>query len=105
MTEGATFSVVPFINKKCLGSVMGIVGAGGNLGAVFMGLFLKWNATPAINDVMQNADLNGLSTEKTNELLRLVESNANAETFFLAGIVVIILGFLSLLIKFTKKNI
>ena len=28
MSEGATYSVVPFINKKALGSVAGIVGAG-----------------------------------------------------------------------------
>ena len=33
MAEGATFSVVPFINKKAIGSVSGIVGAGGNVGA------------------------------------------------------------------------
>ena len=40
MAEGATFSVVPFINKKSLGSVAGIVGAGGNVGAVFYAQFL-----------------------------------------------------------------
>ena len=34
MSCGATFSVVPFINKKALGAVAGIVGAGGNVGAV-----------------------------------------------------------------------
>ncbi len=34
MSEGATYSIVPFINKKALGSVAGIVGAGGNAGAV-----------------------------------------------------------------------
>ena len=39
MSEGATFAVVPFVNKRALGSVAGIVGAGGNVGAV-MGGFL-----------------------------------------------------------------
>ena len=34
MSEGATYSVVPFINRRALGSVAGIVGAGGNAGAV-----------------------------------------------------------------------
>ncbi|WP_416139889.1 MFS transporter [Halomonas sp. HK25] len=34
MAEGATYGVVPFINKKALGAVAGIVGAGGNVGAV-----------------------------------------------------------------------
>lgn len=41
MSEGATFSVVPFINKKALGSVAGIVGAGGNMGAVAAGFLLR----------------------------------------------------------------
>lgn len=41
MSEGATFSVVPFINQKSLGSVSGIVGAGGNAGAVLAGFLFK----------------------------------------------------------------
>ena len=41
MSEGATFSVVPFVNRKSLGSVAGIVGAGGNAGAVAAGFLLK----------------------------------------------------------------
>lgn len=41
MSEGATFSVVPFINQRCLGSVSGIVGAGGNAGAVLAGFLFK----------------------------------------------------------------
>lgn len=41
MSEGATYSVVPFINKKALGAVSGIVGAGGNMGAVAAGFLLR----------------------------------------------------------------
>ncbi len=41
MSEGATYSVVPFINKKALGSVSGIVGAGGNMGAVAAGFLIR----------------------------------------------------------------
>lgn len=41
MSEGATYSVVPFISKKALGSVAGIVGAGGNAGAVGAGFLLR----------------------------------------------------------------
>jgi NNP family nitrate/nitrite transporter-like MFS transporter len=44
MSEGATYSVVPFINPKALGAVAGIVGAGGNAGAVGAGFLFK---TPA----------------------------------------------------------
>jgi NNP family nitrate/nitrite transporter-like MFS transporter len=47
MSSGATFSVVPFINKKALGAVAGIVGAGGNVGAVAAGfLFMGAIAWP-----------------------------------------------------------
>jgi NNP family nitrate/nitrite transporter-like MFS transporter len=41
MAEGATYSVVPFVNKQALGSVAGIVGAGGNAGAVAAGFLFK----------------------------------------------------------------
>lgn len=37
MSNGATYSVVPFINTKAMGAVSGIVGAGGNVGAVLAG--------------------------------------------------------------------
>ncbi len=47
MSEGATYSVVPFINKRALGAVAGTVGAGGNAGAVAAGFLFKsdvpWN--------------------------------------------------------------
>ena len=41
MAEGATFAVVPFINRKHLGLVSGIVGAGGNMGAVLFGFLFR----------------------------------------------------------------
>jgi MFS transporter, NNP family, nitrate/nitrite transporter len=41
MSEGATFAVVPFVNRRALGSVAGIVGAGGNVGAVLGGFLFK----------------------------------------------------------------
>jgi NNP family nitrate/nitrite transporter-like MFS transporter len=45
MSEGATYSVVPFINPRALGAVSGIVGAGGNAGAVASMLLFKTEAT------------------------------------------------------------
>jgi NNP family nitrate/nitrite transporter-like MFS transporter len=44
MSAGATYSIVPFINKKALGSVAGIVGAGGNAGAVAAGFLFRSDA-------------------------------------------------------------
>ncbi|MGO9115774.1 MAG: MFS transporter [Thermoguttaceae bacterium] len=41
MSSGATYSVVPFVNKKALGAVSGIVGAGGNAGAFAAGFLFK----------------------------------------------------------------
>lgn len=41
MSEGATYAVVPYINKRALGAVAGIVGAGGNFGAMLAGFLFK----------------------------------------------------------------
>ena len=41
MSNGATYSIVPFVNKRAVGAVAGIVGAGGNLGAVMAGFLFK----------------------------------------------------------------
>jgi NNP family nitrate/nitrite transporter-like MFS transporter len=41
MSNGATYAVVPFVNRRALGAVAGIVGAGGNAGAVLAGFLLK----------------------------------------------------------------
>jgi NNP family nitrate/nitrite transporter-like MFS transporter len=41
MSNGATYAVVPFVNKRALGAVAGIVGAGGNAGGVLAGFLFK----------------------------------------------------------------
>ena len=41
MAEGATFAIVPFVNRRSLGSVAGIVGAGGPSGAVVAGFLFR----------------------------------------------------------------
>jgi NNP family nitrate/nitrite transporter-like MFS transporter len=41
MSNGATYSLVPFVNKRTLGAVAGIVGAGGNVGSVLAGFLFK----------------------------------------------------------------
>ncbi|MGV3587806.1 MAG: NarK family nitrate/nitrite MFS transporter [Adhaeribacter sp.] len=74
MSEGATYSVVPFINKKAIGSVSGIVGAGGNVGAVLAGFLLK------------------------------DESLTYSDALFIIGCVVIAVSFTSFLVKFSKAH-
>lgn len=41
MACGATYAVVPFVDKQALGGVAGIIGAGGNVGAVAAGFLMK----------------------------------------------------------------
>jgi NNP family nitrate/nitrite transporter-like MFS transporter len=41
MANGATYAMVPFINEKNVGTVSGVVGAGGNLGGMLFGFLFK----------------------------------------------------------------
>lgn len=55
MACGATYALVPFIDRKALGGVAGIVGAGGNVGAVAAGFLMK-----GVGDIAQTFWLLGL---------------------------------------------
>jgi NNP family nitrate/nitrite transporter-like MFS transporter len=74
MSEGATFSVVPFINKKAIGSVSGIVGAGGNAGAVAAGFLFKR------------------------------ESLTYPQALFFLGIGVVVISFVSFAVRFSEAD-
>jgi NNP family nitrate/nitrite transporter-like MFS transporter len=60
MANGVTYSLVPFINPKAVGSVAGIVGAGGNIGAMLIAYMFKQKALPITNTIMEN----GLSVQE-----------------------------------------
>jgi MFS transporter, NNP family, nitrate/nitrite transporter len=74
MSNGATYSVVPFINKKAVGAVAGIVGAGGNVGAVLAGFLFK-----------------------SSEI-------SYRESLFVIGIAVLVVSVISLMLSVSKKT-
>jgi NNP family nitrate/nitrite transporter-like MFS transporter len=73
MSEGATYGIVPFINKRAVGPVAGIVGAGGNAGAVAAGFLFR------------------------------IESLATQDALLILGILVTVTASLSLLVRFTPE--
>ena len=50
MACGATYALMPFIDRKALGGVAGIIGAGGNVGAVLAGFLNK--AAPSTQECL-----------------------------------------------------
>ena len=63
MANGATYSLVPFVSPIAVGSVAGIVGAGGNIGAMLIAFMFKAKAAHATKTVIEN----GIS--KTKDLI------------------------------------
>ncbi|UMR31366.1 MFS transporter [Massilia sp. MB5] len=55
MACGATYALVPFVDKRALGGVAGIIGAGGNVGAVAAGFLMK-----GLGDTQQTLSILGL---------------------------------------------
>ena len=46
MACGSLYALVPFIDRKVLGGVCGVIGAGGNIGGVAAGLLLRFTGKP-----------------------------------------------------------
>ncbi len=74
MANGATYAIVPFINKQNVGMVSGIVGAGGNLGGMLFGFLFK------------------------------MESITYTEAFYYIGWAVIVVSVLVLITRFSNKT-
>jgi len=102
MAEGATFSVVPFINKKAIGSISGIVGAGGNVGAFFAAMLLK--SKSAFAEKAAIAANEGMTQEAIEAAQSAASSTAVSSGYFLIGGVIILAAIVSLAIKFKTED-
>lgn len=102
MAEGATFSVVPFINKKAVGAISGIVGAGGNVGAFLAAMLLKFTSGAAERQAIQANQ--ALGEEAVKAAQAAASSGAVSNGYFIIGGIVILSGFASLAIKFSTSQ-
>ncbi len=102
MAEGATFSVVPFINKKAIGSISGIVGAGGNVGAFLAAMLLKSQSAVAETNALANNALLGDQAMKMAQ--SAAASTAVSGGYFVIGLFVILAALASLTIKFSTAE-
>lgn len=102
MAEGATFSVVPFINKKAIGTISGIVGAGGNVGAFLAALLLKYKSSAA-EEIAIEAN-SGLGEKVIASAQAAASSSGVSSGYLLIGFIVAFIGVLSLFIKFSNKE-
>jgi NNP family nitrate/nitrite transporter-like MFS transporter len=75
MANGTTYAIVPFVNKKAVGAVSGVVGAGGNVGGMLMGFLFK------------------------------AQGISYAEAFLLIGGAVVVIGLLVALVKFENEPV
>ncbi len=74
MANGATYAIVPFVNRKAVGVISGVVGAGGNVGGMLMGFLFK------------------------------AQSISYAQAFLYIGIAVITVGAILFLVNFSKEG-
>jgi NNP family nitrate/nitrite transporter-like MFS transporter len=102
MAEGATFSVVPFINRKAVGSISGIVGAGGNVGAFLAAMLLKSKSAVAESTALKANS--ALGEEAMKAAQASAASSAVSSGYFLLGGFIVASAALSLIIKFATAD-
>ncbi|MCX2679198.1 MFS transporter [Galbibacter sp. EGI 63066] len=102
MAEGATFSVVPFINKKAIGSISGIVGAGGNVGAFLAALLLK--SKSAVAEKTAIVESQGLGETAVKVAQSEAAANAVSSGYLVIGFFVVFTGLIALAIRFSIED-
>jgi len=102
MAEGATFSVVPFINKKAIGLISGIVGAGGNVGAFLAAILLKSKSATA--EKIAIAANEGRSIEFIENAQATASSMAVSGGYLIIGGIIILTAAASLAIRFSTND-
>lgn len=102
MAEGVTFSVVPFINKKAIGSISGIVGAGGNVGAFLAAMFLK--SKSAVAETTALAANSHLGEEAMKAAQSAAAASAVSSGYFIIGGFVVVGALTTLAIKFSTAD-
>jgi len=102
MAEGATFSVVPFINKKAIGLISGIVGAGGNVGAFLAAILLKSKSATA--EKIAIAANEGKSIQIIESAQATASSVAVSSGYLIIGGVILVTAAASLAIRFSTRD-
>ena len=102
MAEGATFSVVPFVNRKAIGSISGIVGAGGNFGAFLAALFLSSKSAVAEKAALLASD--SLSAEAAAAAQSAAAASAVSAGYLVIGAMIVISGVVALAIRFSTED-
>ncbi|WP_439488976.1 MFS transporter [Algoriphagus sp.] len=102
MAEGATFSVVPFVNRKAIGSISGIVGAGGNFGAFLAALFLSSKSALAEKTALLASD--SLSAEAAAAAQSAAAASAVSAGYLVIGAMIVISGVVALAIRFSTED-
>lgn len=102
MAEGATFSVVPFINRKAVGSISGIVGAGGNFGAFLAALFLSSKSAVAEKAALVASET--LGTTAAAAAQSAAAASAVSSGYLIIGSCIVLAGIVTLIIRFSTED-
>ena len=99
MAEGVVFSIVPFIkplSKEQTGMVMGIVGCGGNVGAVLFTFCIFLPFTKKRIAIDNDDDMNINDND--------IDNNNMFNPWMIMGLIIMLLSFSSLFIRFSAQE-